>query len=443
MFERLQERLEETFKKLRGYGKLTEDNIKDSLREVRVALLEADVNYKVAKDFLEKIKEKALGKEVLTSITPGQQFIKIVYDELCELLGKTNVPLNISGSPPVSILLAGLQGSGKTTSAGKLALFLRKKDRKPLLVPSDIYRPAAIDQLKKIGSQINVPTFSVDNIKNPVNICIEAKTYALKNGFDTVIVDTAGRLHINDEMIEELINQKKVLNPKETLLVIDAMTGQDAVSIAKTFHERLGIDGIILTKLDGDTRGGAALSIRAVTGKPIKLIGMGEKLDALEAFHPERMASRILGMGDVLSLVEKAQEVFDEKKAAELEKKIRKDEFTLEDFREQIKQMKKLGSLESIISMFPGLNKLKGAINFAEAEKDIKKMEAIINSMTKKERLYPHIIDGSRRLRISKGSGTKVQDVNELLRKYAEAKKMIKKFSKGGIKGLPKQLLFR
>ncbi|HOJ43897.1 MAG TPA: signal recognition particle protein, partial [Syntrophorhabdaceae bacterium] len=278
---------------------------------------------------------------------PGQQFIKIVYDELCELLGKTNVPLNISGSPPVSILLAGLQGSGKTTSAGKLALFLRKKDRKPLLVPSDIYRPAAIDQLKKIGSQIIVPTFSVDNIKNPVNICIEAKTYALKNGFDTVIVDTAGRLHINDEMIEELINQKKVLNPKETLLVIDAMTGQDAVSIAKTFHERLGIDGIILTKLDGDTRGGAALSIRAVTGKPIKLIGMGEKLDALEAFHPERMASRILGMGDVLSLVEKAQEVFDEKKAAELEKKIRKDEFTLEDFREQIKQMKKLGSLES------------------------------------------------------------------------------------------------
>jgi len=443
MFERLQERLEETFKKLRGYGKLTEDNIKDSLREVRVALLEADVNYKVAKDLLEKIKEKALGKEVLTSITPGQQFVKIVYDELCELLGKTNVPLNISGSSPVSILLAGLQGSGKTTTAGKLALFLRKKGRKPLLVPSDVYRPAAIDQLKKIGSQINIPTFSVDTMKDPVTICLEAKAFAAKNGFDTIIVDTAGRLHINEEMIEELVNQKKILNPKETLLVIDAMTGQDAVSIARTFHERLGIDGIILTKLDGDTRGGAALSIRAVTGRPIKLVGIGEKLDAIEPFHPERMASRILGMGDVLSLVEKAQEVFDEKKALELEKKIRKDEFTLEDFREQIKQMKKLGSLESIISMFPGLNKLKGAINFAEAEKDIKKMEAIINSMTKKERLYPHIIDGSRRLRISKGSGTKVQDVNELLRKYAEAKKMIKKFSKGGMKGLPKQLLFR
>ncbi|MCX7965234.1 MAG: signal recognition particle protein [Syntrophorhabdaceae bacterium] len=443
MFERLQERLEATFKKLRGYGKLSEDNIKDSLREVRIALLEADVNYKVAKDFLEKIKEKALGTEVLTSITPGQQFIKIVYDELCELLGKAHVPLNVSGPPPVTILLAGLQGSGKTTTAGKLALFLRKKGRKPILVPSDIYRPAAIEQLKKIGNQINIPTFSIDNIKDPVTICIEAKAFAGKNGFDTIIVDTAGRLHINDEMIEELINQKKVLNPRETLLVIDSMTGQDAVGIAKTFNERVGIDGVILTKLDGDTRGGAAISIRAVTGRPIKLIGVGEKLDALEPFHPERMASRILGMGDVITLVEKAQELFDEKKAIELEKKIRKDEFTLEDFREQIKQMKKLGSLESIISMFPGLNKLKGAINFAEAEKEIKKMEAIINSMTKKERLYPHIIDGSRRLRISKGSGTKVQDVNELLRKYAEAKKMIKKFSKGGIKGLPKQLLFR
>ncbi|HOT41649.1 MAG TPA: signal recognition particle protein [Syntrophorhabdaceae bacterium] len=443
MFEKLQERLETTFKKLRGYGKLSEDNIKDSLREVRVALLEADVNYKVAKDFLEKIKEKALGSEVLTSITPGQQFVKIVYDELCELLGRVNVPVDVSGSPPVAVLLAGLQGSGKTTTAGKLALFLRKKGRKPLLVPSDIYRPAAIEQLTKIGNQIGISTFSVKDIKSPVTICTEAKAYAMKNGFDTVIVDTAGRLHINDEMVEELINQKKVLNPKETLLVIDSMTGQDAVGIAKTFHERLGIDGVILTKLDGDTRGGAALSIRAVTGRPIKLIGIGEKLDALEPFHPERMASRILGMGDVISLVEKAQEVFDEKKAREFEKRIRKDEFTLEDFRDQIKQMKKLGSLESIISMFPGLNKLKGAIDFQAAEKDIKKIEAIINSMTKKERLYPHIIDGSRRLRISKGSGTKVQDVNDLLKKYAETKKMIKKFAKGGMKGLPKQLLFR
>ncbi|HOV91375.1 MAG TPA: signal recognition particle protein [Syntrophorhabdaceae bacterium] len=443
MFERLQEKLETTFKKLRGYGKLSEDNIKDSLREVRVALLEADVNYKVAKDFLEKIKEKALGSDVLTSITPGQQFIKIVYDELCELLGKVNAPIDVSGSPPVAILLAGLQGSGKTTTAGKLALFLRKKGRKSLLVPTDIYRPAAIEQLTKIGNQIGISTFPVKDIKNPVVLCTEAKAYAMKNGFDTIIVDTAGRLHINEEMVEELVNQKKILSPKETLLVIDSMTGQDAVGIARTFHERLGIDGVILTKLDGDTRGGAALSIRAVTGRPIKLIGIGEKLDALEPFHPERMASRILGMGDVISLVEKAQEVFDEKQARDLEKRIKKDEFTLEDFRDQIKQMKKLGSLESIISMFPGLNKMKGAINFQEAEKDIKKIEAIINSMTKKERLYPQIIDGSRRLRISKGSGTKVQDVNDLLKRYAETKKMIKKFTKGGMKGLPKQLFFR
>jgi len=443
MFERLQEKLETTFKKLRGYGKLSEDNIKDSLREVRVALLEADVNYRVAKDFLEKIKEKALGSDVLTSITPGQQFIKIVYDELCELLGRVNSPIDVAGSPPVAILLAGLQGSGKTTTAGKLALFLRKKGRKSLLVPTDIYRPAAIEQLTKIGNQIGISTFPVKDIKNPVVLCTEAKAYAMKNGFDTIIVDTAGRLHINEEMVEELVNQKKILSPKETLLVIDSMTGQDAVGIARTFHERLGIDGVILTKLDGDTRGGAALSIRAVTGRPIKLIGIGEKLDALEPFHPERMASRILGMGDVISLVEKAQEVFDEKQARDLEKRIKKDEFTLEDFRDQIKQMKKLGSLESIISMFPGLNKMKGAINFQEAEKDIKKIEAIINSMTKKERLYPQIIDGSRRLRISKGSGTKVQDVNDLLKRYAETKKMIKKFTKGGMKGLPKQLFFR
>lgn len=443
MFERLQERLETTFKKLRGYGKLSEDNIKDSLREVRVALLEADVNYKVARDFLEKIKEKALGGEVLTSITPGQQFIKIVYDELCELLGSVNKPIDIAGSPPVSILLAGLQGSGKTTTAGKLALFLRKKGRRPLLVPSDVYRPAAIEQLTKIGNQIGISAFPVGDIKNPLLICTEAKAHAMKNGFDTIIVDTAGRLHIDDEMVEELINQKRLLNPRETLLVLDSMTGQDAVGIAKTFHERLGIDGIILTKLDGDARGGAALSIRAVTGRPIKLIGVGEKLDALEPFHPERMASRILGMGDVVSLVEKAQEVFDEKKAREFEKRIKRDEFTLEDFRDQIKQMKKLGSIESIINMFPGFNKFKGAINFAEAEKDIKKVEAIINSMTPKERLYPHIIDGSRRLRISKGSGTKVQDVNDLLKKYTETRKMIKKFTKGGMKGLPKQLLLR
>jgi signal recognition particle subunit SRP54 len=443
MFEKLQERLETTFKKLRGYGKLTEDNIKDSLREVRVALLEADVNYKVAKDFLEKVKEKALGGDVMTSITPGQLFIRIVHDELCELLGGANKPLDVAGSPPVSIMLAGLQGSGKTTTAGKLAIFLKKKGRKPLLVPSDVYRPAAIDQLTKIGGQIGAGVFPSKGMTDPLKICVEAKAYAMKNGFDTMIVDTAGRLHIDEEMVQELINQKKYLAPRETLLVLDAMTGQDAVNIAKTFNEKLGVDGIVLTKLDGDTRGGAAISIKAVTGKPIKFIGIGEKVEALEPFHPERMASRILGMGDIVSLVEKAQDVFDEKKAAEFEKKLRKDEFTLEDFRDQIKQMKKLGSLESIIGMIPGFGKFKGAIDFSEAEKDIKKTEAIINSMTPRERLYPHIIDGNRRLRISKGSGTRVQDINDLLRKYSETKKMIKKFAKGGMKGIPKQLLTR
>ena len=443
MFEKLQERLEATFKKLRGYGKLSDTNIKDSLREVRIALLEADVNYKVAKDFLEKIKDKVLGEEVLSSITPGQQFVKIVFDELCDLLGSTNKPLDVAGSPPVPILLIGLQGSGKTTTAGKLALMLRKKGRKPLLVATDVYRPAAIDQLVKLGNQINVASFSLKDVKDPLAICKEAKAHAMKNGFDTMIVDTAGRLHIDDGMVSEVAEQKKFLNPRETLLVLDAMTGQDAVSIAGTFNEKVGVDGVILTKLDGDTRGGAAISIKAVTGKPIKLIGMGEKLDALEPFFPDRMASRILGMGDVVSLVEKAQDVFDEKNARELERKIRKDEFTLEDFRDQIKQMKKLGSMESIISMIPGLSKIKGAIDFTAAEKDMKKTEAIISSMTAKERLYPNIIDGSRRVRIAKGSGTRVQDVNDLMKKFMETKKMMKKFAKGGLKGLQKQLLLK
>ncbi len=443
MFEKLQERFESTFKKVRGYGKLTESNIKDTLREVRVALLEADVNFKVAKDFLEKVREKAMGEDVLTSITPGQQFVKIVYDELCAVLGSANKPLDIAAAPPVPVMLIGLQGSGKTTTCAKLAIHIRKMGRKPLLVPSDIYRPAAIDQLVKLGKQINVEAFTMDVVKDPVTICKEAKIYAMRNGYDTVIVDTAGRLHIDDAMVNELVEQKKVLNPKETLLVLDAMTGQDAVSIAGVFNEKLGVDGIVLTKLDGDTRGGAAISIKAVTGKPIKFIGVGEKLDALEPFFPDRLASRILGMGDVVSLVEKAQDVFDEKQARELERKFRKDEFTLEDFRDQIRQMKKLGSLESIIGMIPGMNKFKGAINFAEAEKDIKKTEAIINSMTSKERARPNIIDGNRRLRISKGSGTQVQDVNDLLRKYMETKKMLKKFTKGGAKGLQRQLFSR
>jgi signal recognition particle subunit SRP54 len=441
MFEKLQERLDAIFKKVKGYGKLSEANIKDSLREVRVALLEADVNYKVAKDFLDKVKEKAMGEEVMMSITPGQKFIKVVYDEMCALLGETNKPLDVAGSPPVPVMLLGLQGSGKTTTAGKLALYLRKKGRKPLLVPTDIYRPAAIEQLAKIGAQLGIDAFAPVAGADPVEICRDAKAYAMKRGFDTLIVDTAGRLHIDEAMVQELVRQKKLLSPRETLLVVDAMTGQDAVNIAKSFDEKVAIDGVILTKLDGDARGGAALSVRAVTGKHIKFIGMGEKLDALEPFHPDRMASRILGMGDVVSLVEKAQEVFDDKKAKEFERKLRKDEFSLEDFKEQLKQVKKMGSMESILGMIPGLgNRLKGAIDFSEADKEIRRTEAIIDSMTVKERLYPHLLDGSRRMRIAKGSGMRVQDVNDLLKRYLEAKKMIKRFTKGGMKGLPKQL---
>ncbi len=440
MFEKLQERLDVVLKKVKGYGKLSETNIKDSLREVRVALLEADVNYKVAKDFLERVREKAMGEEVMASITPGQKFVKIVYDEMVDLLGSTNKPLDVAGSPPVPVMLLGLQGSGKTTTAGKLALYLRKKGRKPLLVPTDIYRPAAIEQLAKIGSQLGIETFSPAQGTDPVQICQDAKAYAMKKGFDTLVIDTAGRLHIDEEMVSELVRQKKLLSPRETLLVVDAMTGQDAVNMAKAFDEKVAIDGVILTKLDGDARGGAALSVRAVTGKFIKFIGIGEKLDALEVFYPDRMASRILGMGDVVSLVERAQEVFDEKKAKEFERKLRKDEFTLEDFKEQIKQMKKLGSIESVIGMIPGMSKFKGAIDFSEAEKEIKRTEAIINSMTAKERLYPHLIDGSRRVRIAKGSGFRVQDVNELLKRYLETRKMIKKFAKGGMKGMPRQL---
>ena len=443
MFEKLQDKLDQIFKKVKGHGKLSEGNIKDSLREVRVALLEADVNFRVAKDFLEKVREKALGGEVMTSITPGQKFVKVVYDELVDLLGGTNKPLEVSGSSPVPIMLLGLQGSGKTTTAGKLAIHLRKKGRRPLLVPTDIYRPAAIEQLAKIGSQLGIETYAPEKGADPVQICEGARAYAMKKGLDTLIIDTAGRLHIDDEMVNELVRQKALLKPRESLLVVDAMTGQDAVSIAKAFDEKVSIDGVIMTKLDGDARGGAALSVRAVTGKPIKFIGIGEKLDALEPFYPERMASRILGMGDVVSLVEKAQEVFDDKKAKEFEKKLRKDEFTLEDFRDQIKQMRKLGSLESLLGMIPGMNKFKGTINFEEAEKDIRRVEAIISSMTAKERLYPNILDGSRRLRIAKGSGTRVPEVNDLLKRYLETKKMIKKLTKGGMKGLPKQLFMR
>lgn len=441
MFERLHERLDVIFRKLKGYGKLSEDNIKDALRDVRIALLEADVNYKVAKDFLEKVKEKALGKEVLSSITPGQQFVKIVYDELCELLGKERQDLNLSGSPPLPIMLVGLQGSGKTTTAGKLGLYLKKKGRRPLLVATDIKRPAAVEQLTKIGKGVGIDTYHSEK-KDPCRICEDAKIFAVKNGFDTLIVDTAGRLHVDEELIEELKGQKKFLSPKETLLVVDAMTGQDAVNIASVFSEKVGIDGFILTKMDGDARGGAAISIKAITGRPIKFIGVGEKVEALEPFYPERMASRILGMGDIVSLVEKAQELYEEKQQKEIERKILREQFTLEDFREQLKGLKRLGSLDSIFSMLPGFQNIKNMINISDMEKELKKAEAIINSMTKKERLHPEIIDGSRRLRIAKGSGTRVEDVNDLLRKFFTMKQMMKRIKKGGIKGVSRQIFY-
>lgn len=437
MFERLQEKLETVLKKIRGVGKLSEDNIKDALREVRIALLEADVNYKVAKDFLERVKEKSLGREVLSSITPGQQFIKIVYDELRALLGGEKSDLFLTGPTPVPIMLVGLQGSGKTTTAGKLALFLRRKGRRPLLVPTDTKRPAAREQLAKIGAQLSIETYLCDKV-DPIEICSDAKIFALGKGFDVLIVDTAGRLHVEEALMEELREQKARLNPKETLLVLDAMTGQDAVRIASVFNEKIGVDGFVLTKMDGDARGGAALSIKAVTGRPIKFLGVGEKLDALEPFHPERIASRILGMGDVITLVEKAQELLDEKRQKELEKRLLKEEFTLIDFREQLKTLKKLGSLESILSMLPGFQKVKNVINISDLERELKKAEAIINSMTEKERLRPEIIDGSRRLRIAKGSGTKVEDVNNLLRKYFEMKRLIKQFKKSGMRGIPR-----
>ncbi len=443
MFERLQERFETLFKKIKGQGKLTEENIKEALRDVRIALLEADVNYKVVKDFLEKVKEKAIGQGVLTSITPGQLFIKIVYDELTQLLGSSHSPLNLGGPPPHPIMLIGLQGSGKTTTAGKLALFLRKKGKRPLLISTDTRRPAAMEQLKKISSQIDVPFFSFEGQKDPLSICKDARQYAIKTYSDVLIFDTAGRLHIDEDLLEELVEQKKAISPCEVLLTVDGMTGQDALNIAKAFDEKIGVTGFILTKMDGDARGGAALSIKAVTGKPIKFIGTGEKLDCLEQFHPERIASRILGMGDIVSLVEKAQEAFEEKKAKELERKLRTDQFTLEDFREQLRQVKKLGSIESILSMIPGFSKFRSSLDLSETEKELKKMEAILNSMTKKERLNPQIIDGSRRLRIAKGSGTTVQDVNELLRKYNELKKLMRKLTRGELKGFKPGIFFR
>ncbi len=441
MFENLSDRLNSIFKKLKGHGKLTEKNIQEGLKEVRMALLEADVHYKVVKQLIASIKERAIGREVLTSLTPGQQVVKIVNDELTELMGSRHEDLCLSGQRPVSIMLAGLQGSGKTTTAGKLAVFLRKKEKKPYLVPADVYRPAAIDQLKKLGEQLNVPVFPSNTEMDPVQICREARIAAQKEGCDTLLLDTAGRLHIDEELMAELSRIKDAVQPSDILLVADAMTGQDAVNIAKSFDSALDIGGVILTKMDGDARGGAAISIKSITNKPIKFIGVGEKLSELEPFHPDRMSSRILGMGDILTVIEKAQTMVDEKKAVELEKKLRKSQFTLEDFRDQMVQIRKMGSIKDLMSMIPGIGNHKQMKNLKVDENELVKIEAIINSMTQQERRQYTIINGSRRKRIAKGSGTRVQDINKLLKNYAQVMKMMKKFNKSGMRGMDRGML--
>jgi signal recognition particle subunit SRP54 len=441
MFESLSDRLNLTFKKLKGQGKLTEANMKEGLREVRMALLEADVHYKVAKDFIDRVRERSLGQEVLASLTPAQQVIKIVQEELTELMGGSRQDLNLAGRSPIMLMLAGLQGSGKTTTAGKLALYLKEKNFKPGLVPADIYRPAAITQLQTVGAQAGVDVYPSDPKINPVELCTRAGEWARQLGLNPLIVDTAGRLHIDQELMTELKQIKERVRPNEILLVADAMTGQDAINVAQKFNEWLDITGVILTKMEGDARGGAALSIKAVIQKPIKFIGVGEKLEALESFHPDRMASRILGMGDVLSLIEKAQVHFDQKQALELEKKLRKETFTLNDFKDQLRQIKKMGSLEQMMQMIPGVNRIKGLKDMRPDEKELIRTEAMINSMTPEERRNYQMINGSRRRRIAKGSGTTVQDVNKLLKNFEQIQKMLKQFNKGGRKAFKRGYL--
>ena len=426
MFEGLTEKLQATFKRLRGKGKLTETDVNEALREVRIALLEADVNFRVVKELITKIKERAVGQEVLESLTPGQQVIKIVHEEIIALMGGSESKLKIASKPPTVIMLVGLQGAGKTTHAAKLAHLLKRQGKRPLLVACDIYRPAAIKQLQVLGEQINVPVFAEGQI-SPVKIAEDSLEWARKNGNDILIIDTAGRLHINEELMTELSSIKDKVSPHEILLVVDAMTGQDAVNVAEAFNNQLGLDGVILSKLDGDTRGGAALSVKAVTGCPIKFAGVGEKIEALEVFHPDRMASRILGMGDVLTLIEKAQQSIDEKKAKELEEKLRKQELNLEDFLEQIRQIRNMGPLSSLLEMIPGVGKQLKDVQVDE--KEFNKIEAIILSMTPEERRKPMIIKDSRKRRIAKGSGTTVQDVGRLLKQYEQTKKMMKQLS--------------
>lgn len=445
MFDSLTDKLSDIFKKLKGHGKLSESNIEDALKEVRVSLLEADVNFRVVKSFVQAVKDRAVGTEVMKSLTPGQQFVKIVHEELIQLLGEEDeTELDLSHRPPVTILVVGLQGSGKTTTCGKLALLLKKLKRTPFLVPADVYRPAAIQQLKTLGQQIGVDVWNTQPEDEPVDLAQKAVAFAEKNGFDTVIIDTAGRLHVDEEMMGEVKDIRDVVSPKEILFVADAMTGQDAVQVAKAFNDLLEITGVVLTKMDGDARGGAALSIRSVTQKPIKLVGVGEKMDRLERFYPERIASRILGMGDVLSLIEKAQENFDQERALELQKKITKDSFTLEDFLEQLQQIRKMGPLEDLLKKIPGLGQQMRQANMEDEdpEKHLKRVEAIIFSMTPKERRNHEILNASRKRRIARGSGTSVREINELLKQFTQMRKMMKQMSRFGL-GKLRQMMGR
>ena len=441
MFDQLTDKLEATFKKLRGVGKLTEDNIKDGIRELKLSLLEADVNFKVVKELVEKVKERALGTEVAKSINPGQMFIKIFHEELISMLGEGDHSLNLNVRPPAIILMAGLQGSGKTTTAGKLAYLLKNKMKKRvLLVPADVYRPAAIDQLKTLAAKIDVDVYPSEVGMNPVDIAIKSVEYGKNNVADVIIIDTAGRLQVDEEMMDEITNIKNAVQPSEILFVADAMTGQEAVNVAAEFHKRLSITGVVLTKMDGDARGGAALSINAATGAPLKFVGMGEKIDQFEVFHPERIAGRIVGLGDVLSLVEKATEKINAEEALRLQKKMGKDEFDLEDFLSQMKMIKNMGPMENMLEMIPGMGKamkqMEGKVNL---DKELSKIEAIIFSMTKEERRKPEILNASRRRRIANGSGTKVQDINQFMKQYLEMKKMMKSINKLGLGGLMKK----
>lgn len=438
-FEGLAERLQGTIQKIKGKGKVSEADVKEMMREVRFALIEADVNLKVVKEFVKKVSERAVGQDVMQSLTPGQQVVKIVKDELTTLMGGEQSKIEFSTKQPTVIMMVGLQGAGKTTTSGKLAILLRKKhNRKPLLVAADVYRPAAIEQLETIGKQLSLPVFSKGTELSPVEIARQAIEYAKEEHLDTVIIDTAGRLHVDENLMQELKDIRALKEPDEIFLVVDSMTGQDAVNVAQNFDEAIGITGVVLTKLDGDTRGGAALSIRTVTQKPIKFVGMGEKMDALEAFHPERMASRILGMGDMLSLIEKAQTNIDEEKAKEMEEKFRTASFTFDDFLDQLAQVKQMGPLDEILKMLPGANKIKGLENAKVDESQMGRVEAIIHSMTKQEKVAPEIINANRRKRIAKGSGTTIQDVNRLLKQFEDMKKMMKQMSGMNQKGKKK-----